>query len=127
MNAFDLRAISSVAPLLDLQVGIYLMLFAAVIAHALVLPKMGAARLRSAVAFIAVSLLGVAAIMATLAMQPRRLHLACAAYVLVFAVAASVASRGMQHRPSIHKRIFPGAAIMLTSVVLAWWVAFAPR
>ena len=124
---FDLRAINPSVPLIDVLAGVWLMLTTAAIAHVLILPKLGAGRARNAALPAVVTAAGALAILATLAVAPRQLHVACLLYVAVFALAADRASREADPRKVSRKRIALCTAAMAASVAIAWFLASAPR
>ena len=124
MEAFNLRAISSVAPMLDLQAGLIAMFVAALVAHVILIPKLSP---RSALAFVAFSLLGLLAVAVTLAASPPRVYLASAIYVVAFVVWAGVVSRSSPNKFQLRRRAMAGSLSMLFGVAFAWWLAFAPR
>lgn len=124
MKSFDLSAVSSVAPMVDLRAGVVAMLVAALVAHAILVPKLG---VRPASIFLGMSLPGLFAVAATLALSPARLHVASLAYVVAFVVLAGVVSSSAPNRFQLRRRAMAGAASMLLGVAFAWWLAFAPR
>lgn len=124
MEVFDLRSISSVAPMVDLTAGIFAMLVAVLVAHAAFIPKLN---LRSALAFVAFSLLCLLAVVATLAVSPGRIYLASLVYVVVFVLLGGIASHSSPNKPQLRRRAAAGSAFMFLSVAFAWWLAFAPR
>ena len=124
MEVFDLRSISSVAPMVDLTAGIFAMLVAVLVAHAIFIPKLNP---RSAVAFVAISLLCLLAVVATLAVSPGRIYLASLIYVVAFLFLGGIASRSSLNKPQLRRRAAAGSVLMFLSVVFAWWLAFAPR
>lgn len=127
MEAFDLRAISSLAPMGDLTAGIMIMLVAALVAHAAFVPKLCAHSWRKALVFLAVSLLAFLGVISVLPAHPRQLYLASAAYVAVFFVAGCLASRQAPGERQLRARALLGAAGMLVAVAVAWFAAFMPR
>ena len=124
MEVFDLRSISSVAPLVDLTAGIFAVLVAVLVAHSILIPKLNS---RSALAFVAISLLCLLAVVTTLAVSPSRIYLAGLGYVVVFLFLAGVASHSSPNKPQIRRRAAAGSAFIFLSVAVAWWLAFAPR
>lgn len=127
MQAPDVRTISSMAPLRDLEAGIAIMLLCALFAHAAILPRLGSYNPRIALALLIESLLGVLAVAATVVIAPRKLYLAGFTYVAVFVVIAGIASRHALEKARLRKHVLLGAALMAASVAVAWWMAFAPR
>lgn len=127
MRAFDLPAIGSVAPTLDLQAGLVLMGVAAVIAHGAVLPPLHARNQRAALALSLAFLLGAGLLVATLQAAPQRFYAASLAYVVAFLLGATFAARNAADTFVLRRRILLGAALMAASVAIAWWLAFAPR
>ena len=67
MKSFDLSAVSSVAPMVDLRAGVVAMLVAALVAHAILVPKLG---VRPASIFLGMSLPGLFAALAVFAAFP---------------------------------------------------------
>ena len=124
MEVFDLRSISSVAPMIDLTAGIVAMLLAALAAHLVLLPKLSP---RWALAFVAASLLALLAVVATLALYPTKLYFACLIYAVLFVVLGGVVSRGSPNKFQVRRRAAAGSTCMLLTVAFAWWLAFAPR
>jgi hypothetical protein len=124
MEVFDLRAISSVAPKVDLTAGIFAMLVAVLAAHAVFVPKLD---LRFALVFVAISLLGLLAVVATLAIYPARIYFASFIYLVVFGFFGCILSRSSPNKFQLRRRAVAGSVFMLFSVVFAWWLAFAPR
>ena len=124
MEVFDLRSISSVAPMVDLTAGFFAMLVAVLVAHAVVIPRLDR---RSAFAFLAISSLCLLAVVATLAISPGRIYLASLIYVAVFLLLAGVVSFSAPHKFQLRRRAAAGSAFMTFSVAFAWWLAFAPR
>ena len=127
MDVFDLRAISSLAPMVDLTAGIIAMLVAVLAAHAVFIPKLHFHSPRLALAFLAISLLGLFTVVATLAAYPARVYLSSFIYVAVFALLGCVAPRSSPNKFQLRRRAVAGSAFMLFGVAFAWWLAFAPR
>ena len=127
MEVFDLRAISAVAPMVDLTAGIFAMLVAVLAAHAVFIPKFYFHNPRLALAFLAISLPGLFAVVATLAIYPARIYLASFIYVVVFVFLGCVVPRSSPNKYELRRRAVAGSASMLFSVAFAWWLAFAPR
>jgi len=127
MEDFDLRAISSVAPTIDLTAGIVIMLMTALIAHAVFIPKLYSHSPRLAIALLAASLLGLLSVAASLAAYPAKIYLTSSTYVAVFAFVGCLASRSSSNKFQLRRRAVAGSALMLFGVGFAWWLAFAPR
>jgi len=127
MEVFDLRAISSVAPMVDLTAGMFAMLVAFLAAHAVFIPKLYFQNPRLALAFLAISLLCLLAVVATLAIYPARIYLASFIYVVVFVILGCVAPRSSPCKFQLRRRAVAGSAFMLFGVAFAWWLAIAPR
>jgi hypothetical protein len=123
----NLRALSSVAPLGDLQAGICVMLLAVSIAHVAIVPRLCADSPRTTGGFLLCSALGLVAVVTALMTLPRAFYAASVVYVAAFAVAASIASNASAARFALRKRILLSVAVMLASIAVASWMAFAPR
>ena len=124
MEVFDLRSISSVAPMVDLTAGLFAMLVAVLVAHAVVIPRLNR---RLAFAFLAISSLCLLTVVATLAISPGRIYLASLIYVAVFVALAGVVSLSVPNKFQLRRWAAAGSAFMAFSVAFAWWLAFAPR
>ena len=127
MEDFHLRAISSVAPTIDLTAGIVIMLMTALVAHAVFIPKLYSHSPRLAITFLAVSLLGLLSVVASLAAYPAKIYLASLIYVAVFAFVGCLASRRSSYKFQLRRRAVAASTFMLFGVGFAWWLAFAPR
>ena len=112
------------APKVDLTAGIFAMLVAALVANVVLVSKLNP---RSALAFLAVSLPGLLAVVATPAIHPGRIHLASLIYAVAFVILGCVASRSSPNRYQLRRRAVAGSALMFFGVAFAWWLAFAPR
>lgn len=110
--------------MVDLTAGIFAMLVAALVAHFILIPKLSS---RSALAFVAISLLCLLAVVAMLAVFPSRIYLAGLVYVVVFIFLAGVASYSSPNKHQLRRQAAAGSALMFLSVAVAWWLAFAPR
>ena len=127
MEAFDLRAVSSVAPRTDLVAGTLIMLFAALVAHGILIFKLFPHSPRAALTILLAFLLGIFAVSATLAVRPPRIYLASVLYIAAFVLVSHIAARGLPGKYAFRRWTAFGAAIMFASVTFAWWLAFAPR
>jgi len=124
---FDLREISSVAPVGDLALGIALMLAATSIAHLAIIPKLLSRNARRAKALLILTSFGVIAAIATLAVSPPSLYLATLIYAAAFTVTGLALSwHSIGWRQAL-ARAAVGSACMLVAIAVAHWVAFAPR
>lgn len=124
---FDLRAISSLAPMGDLVLGIVVMLAAMAIANLAIVPKLFSRDRRAAKVLLAVTLAGLVAAIATLALWPRELYFAAFLYVVAFALIGVAVSWRSIGWPQTIARIAGGSACMFVAVVLAYAAAFMPR
>ncbi len=127
MDGFDLRALSSVAPRTDLVAGVLIVLFAAVVAHGILIFKLFPHSPRAALTVLLTFLLGIFAVAATLAVRPPRIYLASILYIAAFVLVSHIATRGLPGKYASRRWTAFGAAIMFASVTFAWWLAFAPR
>jgi hypothetical protein len=127
MEAFDLRAVSSVAPQTDLVLGTLIMFFAALVAHGALIFKLFPQSPRAALTVLLAFLVGVLAVAATLATRPPRIYLASLLYIAVFVVIGHVASRDLPGKYASRRWTAFGAAMMFIGVTFAWWIALAPR
>ena len=113
--------------MVDLTAGMFAMLVAFLAAHAVFIPKLYLQNPRLALAFLAISLLCLLAVVATLAIYPARIYLASFIYVVVFVILGCVAPRSSPCKFQLRRRAVAGSAFMLFGVAFAWWLAFAPR
>lgn len=127
MEAFDLRAVSSVAPPTDLVAGMLIMLFIAVVAHGILIFKLFPHSPRAALTILLAFLLGILAVAATLAARPPRIYLASFLYIAAFVLVSHIAARGLPGKYASRRWTAFGAAIMFVGVTFAWWMAVAPR
>lgn len=127
MEAFDFRAVSSVAPRTDLVLGTLIMFFAALVAHGALIFKLFPQSPRAALTVLLAFLLGVLAGAATLAIRPPRIYLASLLYIALFVVIGHVASLGLPGKYACRRWTAFGAAMMFMGVAFAWWLAVAPR
>jgi hypothetical protein len=127
MEAFDLRAVSSVAPRGDLIVGALIMFFAALVAHGALIFKLFPHSPRAALTVLLAFLLGIFAVAATLAVRPPRIYLASVLYIAAFVLVSHIATRGLPGKYASRRWTASGAAIMFIGVAFAWWIAVAPR
>ena len=124
---FDLRAISSLAPMSDLVIGILVMLVAAVLANLVILPKLYSRDSRSATILLSVTVLGVVVAAATLAIWPRKLYLTVLIYVVSFTlVGLAVSLRSIGGAQAI-ARVAGGSLCMFIALLVAYAAAFMPR
>ena len=124
---FDLRAISSLAPMGDLVFGIIVMLVAAVVANLVILPKLFSRDSRSATILLSVTVLGFVVAAATLAIWPRKLYLAVLIYVVAFMLVGLAVSRRSIGGPQAMTRIAGGSLCMFIALAVAYAAAFMPR
>ena len=124
---FDLRAISSLAPMDDLVFGIVAVLVATALANLAILPKLFARDPRSATILLAVTGLGFAVATATLAIWPRKLYFAVLIYVLAFTLVGLVASWRSIGWPQAVARVVGGALCMFIALTVASVAVFMPR
>ena len=113
--------------MVDLTAGIFAMLVTALAAHVVFIPRFYFHSPRLALAFLAISLLGLLAVVATLAIYPGRIYLASFIYVVLFVFLGCVAPRSSPNTLQLRRRAVAGSAVMLVGVAFAWWLAFAPR
>ena len=124
---FDLRAISSVAPLADLTFGITLVLLAFAIANFATLPKLFSRDPRAAKLLLALSICGFAVSVATLAAWPSKLYLAVLYYVVAFTVIGLAVSWRSIGWPQAIARVVGGSTCMFVALSVAYAAAFMPR
>lgn len=127
MEAFDLRAVSSVAPRTDLVFGTLIMFFAALVAHGALIFKLFPHSPRAALTILLAFLLGILAVAATLAIRPPKIYLVSFLYIAAFVLISHIATRGLPGKYAPRRWTAFGAVIMFVSVTFAWWLAFAPR
>jgi hypothetical protein len=124
---FDLRAISSLAPMDDLVFGVIAMLVAAALANLFIIPKLFSLDARAATALLVITALGLIAAVATLATEPRELYFAVLIYVVVFMlVGLAVSWRSIGWRQAA-LRVVGGSACMFVALFVAYAAAFMPR
>ena len=124
---FDLRAISSLAPMGDLVFGVIAMLVAAAVANLLIIPKLFSLDARAARALLAVTSLGLIAALATLATWPPKLYFAVLIYVVLFMLVGLAVSWRSIGWPQAALRVVGGSACMLVALFAAYVAAFLPR
>ena len=112
--------------MVDLTAGIIVMLVAVLVAYALFIPKLYFHHPRLGFVFLALSLLGLLPVVATLALYPARIYVATLIYVVVFVFSGCIVTRSSPNK-LLRRRALAGAALMFFGVALAWWLAFAPR
>ena len=127
MEAFDLRAVSSIAPRTDLALGVLIMFFAALVAHGALIFKLFPHSPRAALAMLLAFLMGIVAVWTTLVVRPPRIYLASVLYIAAYVLVSHVVSRGLLPGKHAARRwTASGAALMFAGVAFAWWVAVAP-
>ena len=124
---FDLRAISSLAPMGDLLFGIIVMLVATVLANLVILPKLFSRDSRSAMILLSVTVLGFVVATATLAIWPRKLYLTVLIYVVSFTLIGLAVSQRSIGGAQAMARIAGGSLCMFIALVVAYAAAFMPR
>ena len=124
---FDLRAISSLAPMGDLIFGIIAMVVAAALANLFIIPKLYALNARAARTLLGVTALGLLAAVATLAIEPPELYFAVLAYVASFMLVGLVVSWRSIGWPQAALRVVGGSACMFIALFVAYVAAFLPR
>ena len=124
---FDLRAISSLAPMGDLVFGIIAMLVAAALANLLIIPKLFSLNAHAARTMLAITALGLIASVATLLIAPPKLYFAVLIYVVSFTVVGLTVSWRSIGWPQAALRVVGGSACMLLALFLAYIAAFMPR
>ena len=124
---FDLRAISSLAPMGDLVFGIIVMLVAVVLANLVILPKLFSRDSRSATILLSVTVLGFVVAAATLAIWPRKLYLTVLIYVFSFTLVGLAVSRRSIGGSQAIARVAGGSLCMFIALAVAYAAAFMPR
>ena len=124
---FDLRAISSLAPLGDLVFGIIAMLVAAALANLLVIPKLFSIDARAGRAVLAVTSLGLIAAVATLASNPPKLYFAVLIYIVSFTLVGLALSWRTLGWLQSTLRVIGGSACMFIALFVAYVAAYLPR
>jgi len=124
---FDLRAISSTAPVGDLVFGVIVILVAAAIANLAIIPKLMSRDALSARILIFIAILGWIAGAATLAVQPPKFYLVALTYVVAFLLIGLAVSWRNIGRSQAIVRVVGGSAFMFVALAAAYWVANAPR
>ena len=124
---FDLRAISSLAPMGDLVFGIVAMLVAAGIANLCIIPKLFLLDARAATALLGVTVLGLIAAVATLVSEPPKLYLAVLTYIVSFMMIGLAVSWRSIGWPQAALRVLGGSACMFAALFVAYVAAFMPR
>ena len=127
MQAFDLRAVSSVAPRTDLVLGVLIMFFAALVAHGALIFKLFPHSPRAALTMLLAFLLGILMVAATLAVRPAGIYLANVLYIAAFVLVSHMVSRALPGKHAARRWTASGATLMFVGVAFAWWVAVAPR
>ena len=127
MEAFDLRAVSSVAPRTDLVLGVLIMFFAALVAHGALIFKLFPHSPRAALTMLLAFLLGILMVAATLAVRPPGIYLASVLYIAAFVLVSHMVSRALPGKHAARRWTASGATLMFVGVAFAWWVAVAPR
>ncbi len=123
----DLRAISSLAPMSDLVIGIIVMLVAVALANLVILPKLFSCDARSATILLSVTVLGFVVAVATLAIWPRKLYLTVLIYAVSFTlVGLAVSWRSIGGTQAI-ARVAGGSLCMFIALAVAYAAAFMPR
>ena len=124
---FDLRAISSLAPMGDLAFGLIAMLVAAALANLLIIPKLFSLDARAARALLTVTALGFVAAVATLVTQPTRLYFAVLTYIVSFMLVGLAVSWHTIGWPQAALRVVGGSACMFIALSMAYVAAYLPR
>jgi hypothetical protein len=124
---FDLRAISSLAPIGDLVFGIMVMVAAAALANIVVVPKLFSVNARAATVLLAVTTLGFIAAVATLATVPPKLYFAVLVYIVLFAFVGLAVSWRTIGGFQAALRVVGGSACMFIALFVAYVAAFMPR
>lgn len=124
---FDLRAISSLAPMGYLVFGLIVMLQAVVLADLVILPKLFSRDSRSATILLSVTALGFFVATATLAPWPRMLYLTVLIYVVTFTLVGLAVSRRSIGGTQAIARVAGGSSCMFIALVVAYADAFMPR
>ena len=124
---FDLRAISSLAPMGDLVFGIIAMLVAAALANLFIIPKLFSLDARAAIALLGVTALGLIAAVATLVTEPPKLYFAVLTYVVSFMLIGLAVSWRSIGWPQAALRVVGGSACMFVALFVAYVAAFLPR
>lgn len=123
----DLRQISHVAPTSDLTAGVFLMVCSAVFGLGLVSTRIFLRSPRAALLTVILSVLAMLGAYVGSVSHPAKIHLAALAYAAVFACIGHVASLHLPDRGAVRRALALGVAMMLLAIVVAWWLAFAPR
>ena len=122
----DLRKISTVAPIGDLKFGLYAVLAAVVVANLLVISSVWRSDVRSSILVLIVFAIGAAAAVATLIVSPSWIYLAILVYVIAFLVNGSLVAMRTESLWILLIVAF-GFSLMLVALMIAYWIAHAPR
>lgn len=124
---FNLRQISSVAPIGDVVFGLIIVLVAVAVANLAIIPKLFSYNARLAKALLAVTVLGCSAAVITLATQPRQFYFVVGVYIVIFMLSGfSLAWHSIGWRQTT-VRVLLGSIGMLVVLTIAHWIAYAPR
>lgn len=124
---FDLRMLSDVAPILDLQIGIGALLGSIVIANLLVIPALASRDRPGARLLLTASAAGILGLVLVLGFHPPSLFRAVGGYVVLFAALGFGVTRNPLGWRQALGRISVGSIVMTATLVVALWITVAPR
>lgn len=124
---FDVRTMSSVAPMSDLLLSIGVVFGAMCVANVLVIPALASQDRVAAGRFLLSSASALLGVVAILALRPSAFFLAAVAYAVLFAVAGGVLSWRRGRSPRVSGRVAGAVLVQGVAVAVSAWLVHMPR